>query len=216
VKSHVLGWATLGLLLNGPTLPVLGRQAPSWPDHIDRREATYRGGFIAPALPKPRFVLLDTSGALFDFWARTQGSVTLLFFGYTGCPDQCPLHMATIGTALKTMPTGLTDQVKLVFVTVDPSRDTPAVLRRWLDHFDNRFIGLTGSEGAIEAARRAAGIPAVRNAGAPGGSYGVSHQNVVLAYTKDNYAHVIYPGGFRKDDWVHDLPLLVKETWSRP
>src|SRR5262249_43299152 len=105
----------------------------------------YRGGVITPPLAKPRFVLTDTSGAPFDFWERTQGFVTLLFFGYTYCRDQCPLHMANIGSALKTLPSGFADKVKLVFVTTDPARDTPAVLRHWLDRFDRRFIGLTGT-----------------------------------------------------------------------
>src|SRR6267143_5825591 len=56
-------------------------------------QETYRGGLVAPPLSKPRFVLTDTSGAPFDFWNRTQGSITLLFFGYTYCPDECPMHM---------------------------------------------------------------------------------------------------------------------------
>jgi hypothetical protein len=50
----------------------------------------------------------------------------------------------------------------------------------------------------------------------PGRTYAVSHANFVVADTKDNLAHVIYPGGVRKDDWVHDLPLLITETWLRP
>src|SRR5438132_10877171 len=85
---------------------------------------TYRGGLVTPPLPKPRFVLTDTSGAPFDFWNRTQGSVTLLFFGYTNCPAECPMHMANIGMALKRLPSDVHSQVKLVFVTTDPARDT--------------------------------------------------------------------------------------------
>ena len=114
----------------------------------------YRGGVVKPPLPKPGFVLTDTSGAPFDFWNRTEGSVTLLFFGYTYCPDQCPMHMANLGAALKKLPRDSADQVKLVFVTTDPARDTPAVLRRWLDYFDKRFIGLTGTEAALEAVQK--------------------------------------------------------------
>src|ERR1700674_1070136 len=83
----------------------------------------YRGGIVTPALPKPRFVLPDTCGAAFDFQQRTNGYVTLLFFGYTNCPDQCPMHMANLGAALKKLPAGIADQVKLVFVTTDPERD---------------------------------------------------------------------------------------------
>jgi protein SCO1 len=99
---------------------------------VGRPQAAYRGGLVAPPLPKPRFVLTDTSGDRFDFWNRTQGSITLLFFGYTYFPDQCPMHMANIGAALKKLPPGIAGQVKLVFVTTDPARDTRVELRHWL------------------------------------------------------------------------------------
>jgi protein SCO1/2 len=187
------------------------------PTHRERRpEAIYRGGLVAPPLPKPKFVLTDTSGAPFDFWKRTVGSVTLLFFGYTYCPDECPTHMANIGAALKKLPPGVADQVKLVFVTTDPARDTPVELRRWLDNFDRHFVGLTGTEAALEAVQKAAGVPPAHKTEPRNGNYSNSHANFVVAYTKDNLAHVIYPGGVSKDDWMHDLPLLIKETWSRP
>jgi len=171
----------------------------------------YRGGLIAPPLPKPRFVLTDTSGAPFDFWNRTVGSVTLLFFGYTRCPDQCPMHMANIGHALKKLPADVADQVRLVFVTTDPSRDTPAELRRWLDQFDKRFVGLTGNDAALAAVERAAGVPAASRRESGTAGYAIAHANFVVAYGKDNAAHVIYPGGISAADWIHDLPLLVKE-----
>ena len=179
------------------------------------RRDEYRGGLVTPPLPKPRFVLTDTSGAPFDFWEGTQGSVTLLFFGYTNCPDQCPMHMTNIGAALKKLPPVTADEVKLVFVTTDPARDTPWALRRWLDNFDKHFVGLTGTAATLEAVQKAAGVPAAQKAGASGTNYAVTHANFVLAYTKDNQAHVIYPGGVNKDDWIHDLPLLIKEDWSR-
>ena len=174
---------------------------------------TYRGGLVTPPLHKPRFVLTDTSGAPFDFWNRTLGSVTLLFFGYTNCPDQCPMHMASIGAALKKLPPDIADQVKLVFVTTDPARDTPVRLRRWLDNFDKRFVGLTGTEAALEAAQAAARIGQARKVGPENGNYSVAHANFVVAYTKDNLAHLIYPGGVSGDDWIHDLPLLINRIW---
>jgi protein SCO1/2 len=179
------------------------------------RTDSYRGGLVTPPLPKPRFTLADTSGRPFDFSEETKGYVTLLFFGYTYCPDQCPMHMANLSAALKKLPAGLADRVKLVFITTDPARDTPQVLRRWLDLFDRRFIGLTGSERAIEAVQRAAGVPVATRTGPANGNYAVAHANFVLAYSQDNLAHLIYPGGVSKDDWVHDLPLLMKETWTR-
>jgi protein SCO1/2 len=126
------------------------------------------------------------------------------------------MHMAKIGLALKELPASVSDQVKLVFVTTDPARDTPAVLRRWLDTFGRRFIGLTGTEDALKAVQKAAGIPVARQTDVHNGDYGVAHANFVIAYTKDNLAHVIYPGDVSKDDWVHDLTLLVSETWQQP
>ena len=195
---------------------VSGQETKRDPTHAQHSEVTYRGGLVTPPLPKPRFVLTDTSGAPYDFWNRTLGSVTLLFFGYTYCPDQCPTHMANIGVALKKLPSGVSDQVKLVFVTTDPARDTPVELRRWLDNFDKHFVGLTGTEAALEAVQKAAGVPLAHKTEPGNGNYSIAHANFVVTYTKDNLAHVIYPGGVSKDDWIHDLPLLIKETWSRP
>lgn len=175
----------------------------------------YRGGLVSPLLPKPQFTLTDTSGAAYDFLAKTQGYVTLLFFGYTNCPDMCPLQMHMIADALKMIPPTSADQFKVVFVTTDPDRDSPQVLRRYLDHFDKRFIGLTGSQAAIDAAQTAANLPvAKKSAVRPDGAYEVGHAAFVLAYTKDNLAHVIYPVGMKQEDWVHDLPYLAQETWT--
>ena len=201
-------------LLAGADAPVSGQKQSPDPPSADPPKVTYRGGLVTPPLPKPNFTLTDTSGAPFDFWRETEGYVTLLFFGYARCPDQCPLHMANIATALKKMPRNLRDQVKLVFVTTDPVRDTPKVLRSWLDLFDNRFIGLTGSEAAIQTVQKAAGVPPARKAALGAENYAVGHANFVLAYTKDNLSHLIYPGGVTQQDWAHDLPELVKENWS--
>jgi protein SCO1/2 len=193
---------------------VSGQETKRYASHAEPYAATYRGGVIRPPLPKPRFVLTDTSGAPFDFRNRTQGTVTLLFFGYTYCPDQCPMHMSNIAAALKKLPSGITDQVKLVFVTTDPTRDTPLELRRWLDNFDKHFVGLTGTEATLEAVQKAAGVPLAHKT--QPGNYSIAHGNYVVAFTKDNLAHVIYPGGISKEDWIHDLPLLIKETWRQP
>src|SRR6266849_5989658 len=101
------GFVILGLL--GGDSKGLGAQRPEKaPEQSAARSGSqYRGGLVTPPLPKPRFMLTDTSGAPFDFWAKTQGNVTLLFFGYTNCPDECPLHMANIKRGLEKMPPAL-------------------------------------------------------------------------------------------------------------
>jgi len=190
------------------------KNAPGPATAAGASEAKYRGGMVSPPLAKPKFTLTDTSGAAYDFALRTQGYTTLLFFGYTHCPDMCPLQMSTIAQALKKIPPASADRFKVVFVTTDPERDSPTVLRTWLDHFDKRFIGLTGSDAQIAAAQIAANLsPAKKSAVRADGAYEVGHAAFVLAYTNDDLAHVIYPGGVNAEDWAHDLPLLATETW---
>ena len=167
----------------------------------------YRGGIVTPPLPKPSLTLTNTNGARFDLGPATEGNVTLLFFGYTHCPDVCPMHMAYLASALKRLPALIRDRIKLVFITTDPARDDPKTLRTWLDHFDKRFIGLTGSKAEIDAAQSSAHVPRA-------GKSGDGHAAFILAYTRDNLAHVIYPFGVSEADWLHDLPLLVREDWT--
>jgi len=214
--KRFLCWYVVALLLVEQASVMLGQEVNRVSTHAGIPQATYRGGLVAPPLPKPHFVLTDTSGARFDFWNRTRGSITLLFFGYTYCPDECPMHMANLGAALKRLPPGIAGQVKLVFVTTDANRDTRVELRRWLDNFDKRFVGLTGTPAALDAAQKAAGVPLAQKTDPRNGTYSVTHANFVVAYTKDNFGHVVYPGGVSEADWVHDLPLLVNETWGRP
>jgi len=96
------------------------------------------------------------------------------------------------------------------------ARDNRWELRRWLDNFDKRFVGLTGTPAVLDAAQKAAAVPLAQKTNPSAANYSVTHANFVVAYTEDNLGHVIYPGGASEDDWVHDLPLLVKESWGRP
>jgi protein SCO1/2 len=169
-----------------------------------------RGIVQSPGIPKPDFTLTDTSGQSFNLRAQTAGDVTLLYFGYTHCPDICPTHMANISAAMQKLPSTVTSQIKVVFVTTDPVRDTPTVLRAWLDHFDPAFIGLTGTLSQIHAAETASGLPNSAPETESGGNYAVGHAALVEAFTTDNLDHVVYPAGYVESDWVTDLPKLVR------
>ncbi len=176
--------------------------------------AALRGAVLNPPRAKPAFTLTDTTGRPFDFRRETEGSVTLLFFGYTHCPDICPTHMALIAHALKGLPADVTSHIKVVFVSVDPERDTAERLRTWLGHFSAEFIGLTGSQAEVDAAQTAAGVPLAYRQPFPNGDYSVAHAATVLAYTTDNVAHFGYPLGTSVEDWSHDLPRLVQNGWT--
>lgn len=176
------------------------------------------GPQIVPPLPKPDLVLTTTDGKPFDIRKDTEGYITLLFFGYTNCPDVCPVHMANIAGAMKKLGPEITNRIKVVFVTVDPNRDTPEVIRTWLNHFDDRFIGLRGDSASVASAFTQLRLgPAMHEAGpdslAPNPiQYTIGHAAIVLAYGTDNLAHVVYPFGIRQADWSKDLTLLVERS----
>jgi protein SCO1/2 len=172
-------------------------------------------GFELPApKPKPEFVLTSTQGRPYDFRRETDGYLTLLFFGYTHCPDICPVHMANLAAVLERLPSEISSRVRVVFVTTDPARDSTARLRRWLGNFNPSFVGLTGTQEQLTQAQIAAGVlPAAPDTASGSGDkrdYDVGHSAQVLAFTPDNQERVQYPAGTRQQDWAHDIPLLVK------
>jgi len=172
-------------------------------------------GFLGAELPepvgKPDFTFTDSKGLPFPLVAKTAGKVTLLFFGYTHCPDVCPVHLANIAAVLDKLPDDVQRNVMMVFVTTDPARDSLPVLDAWVKGFNPTFIGLTASDSVLTAAQQLVKVyPAVRDTvrDATGG-YVVGHSATVIAYTRDGKGRVMYPFGTRQRDWAHDLPLLV-------
>ncbi|MCH7717673.1 MAG: SCO family protein [Gemmatimonadetes bacterium] len=169
-----------------------------------------RGWIVDEPLPKADFTLESMNGGDFSFLKETEGFVTLLFFGYTNCPDICPLHMANISAVLRKLTPDVANQIKIVFVTTDPERDTPERMREWLGHFDRKFVGLRGTLDEVNAIQASIGLGAAFREEMPSGDYGMAHAAQVLAYTTDNRAHVTYAFGTRQEDWAHDLPMLVE------
>lgn len=200
-----LALATLALLV------MLGSAGckPASPKAVNLDGLT--GPKVTPPIVKPDFVLNTTEGKPFNFRPETEGYATLLFFGYTHCPDVCPVHLANIAAALKTLSPSVAERLKVVFVTTDPARDTPAVLRSWLDKFDTRFIGLVGTREEVTAALQQMQLPPFAIDSAPGDTtYYVDHVAMVLAFTRDDSAHVVYPFGVKQSDWANDLAILTK------
>ncbi len=177
-------------------------------------ERPFQGAILSEPWPKPDFLLTDTAGRPFAFREETRGYVTLLYFGYTYCPDVCPAHMANIASALRKLGEKERKQVKVIMVTVDPERDTPQRLREWLDLFDPSFIGLTGTlEEINEAGRRTMGQRWAPPEKVPLGErgYGVNHIGFVIAYDKQGLGRVIYPFGVTVDTYLHDIKKMVEE-----
>ncbi len=167
-----------------------------------------KGSRLARPLAKPDVVLTDTAGKAFDFRKETEGKLTLLFFGFTNCPDICPVHLANVADVVDDLSFEQQSNTRVVFVTVDPQRDTPAHMRKWLDNFDARFIGLYGDDETVNRFQdelllaRAVTIPT------EGGGYTVGHASQMIAFSPDGLARYVYPFGTRQSDWAHDLPRL--------
>jgi len=176
------------------------------------RETGYRGISLPDPIPAPDFVLTDTQGNPFRFDEETTGYVTLLFFGYTHCPDICPVHLANISVVLNDMTYSQSSRVKMVFVTTDPERDTPQRIREWLDNFNPSFVGLRGDLDEINQIQLGLKLaPAMKMEREPG-DYSVGHASQVLAFGADGLARLVYPAGVRQVDWANDLPKLVAEA----
>lgn len=139
-------------------------------------------------LPQPRsvgpFALVDQGGAPFTP-ERLAGEPSILFFGFTHCPDVCPETLATLARA--TRAAGV-PPLRVILVSVDPERDSPPVLARYVHAFDPRFIGLTGSPDAIAHLAKHLGVAYERIA-LPGADYTIDH--TAVAFLLDGAAHVV-------------------------
>jgi cytochrome oxidase Cu insertion factor (SCO1/SenC/PrrC family)/copper(I)-binding protein len=175
--------------------------------------ATFRGVILSPAIEKPDVTFTDFNGEPYNLRLETAGKVALLFFGYTHCPDVCPLHAANVAAVLKQMAFEDKAKIQFLFVTTDPERDTPARLKEWLGAFDPSFIGLTAPAEVLPQLQVALGMAPARKetiAGRDSSNYLVGHGAQVLAFGLDNYARVEYPFGIRQEDWANDLPRLAR------
>jgi protein SCO1/2 len=174
-----------------------------------------RGRVLPGPLTKPDVMLTDTRGEPYDLRRETDGYLTLLFFGYTFCPDICPIHMANLAAVIRTLRPATAQRVKVVFITTDPDRDTPERLGTWLANFDRSFIGLTGDTAVVNAAQRSLYLPLPQIGPADSaGGYLVGHAAAVVAFSPDNRARVLYPFGIRQADWAHDIPKLLEISWD--
>ncbi len=160
---------------------------------------------------KPDLVLTDTHGKKYDLRQETAGRPTLIYFGYTHCPDVCPLTMNNLAVAKKALPKAEQDKLRVVFVTTDPGRDTPAELGKWLNGIDPQFIGLTGDFATIQAGARSVGIAIEPTKKDKNGKLVSVHGTQVVAFSpKTNQGYVVYGEDATVDDYTKDLPKIIK------
>ncbi|MEU9332985.1 SCO family protein [Streptomyces sp. NPDC048290] len=160
---------------------------------------------------KPDLVLTDTQGKPYDLRAETAGKPTLIYFGYTNCPDVCPLTMNNIAVAKKQLPQAEQDELTVVFVTTDPERDTAEALGSWLKGIDSQVVGLTGDFATIQAGARTLGISIEPPTKDEDGKVVSTHGTQVVAFSpKTDGGYVLYGEDATVDDYTKDLPKLIK------
>ncbi len=178
----------------------------SAPAVVEAPDDEFAGLDLAEPYRRPTFTLTDTTGSQYDFRAATDGRPTLLFFGYTQCPDICPTTMADVAVALRGLEADVADQVQVVFVTTDPAFDTPDVLGEYLGRFDadlpTRFVGLTGDQEEIDRAQLATGVPLAEDQGR-------LHSSLLLLYGNDDEADVAFDAGNTARDIADDLEAVA-------
>ena len=154
--------------------------------------------------PLPEFTLTDTAGREFTR-ASLHGRHRLLFFGFTYCPDICPLTLQVLATAVDEIAARAPELVpEVVFVSVDPNRDTPARIRDYLRNFDAQFIGVVGPEAALEPLVQALGVT-VHRVETDGQQYNVVHNGTVFVVDSDASLVAIFGGS------SHDAAVLVSD-----
>jgi protein SCO1 len=167
------------------------------------------GAVLVKQYVAPELELTDTSGDPYSLAADTDKPLTLVFFGYTHCPDICPLTMANIASAMSRLSDEQRAQVDVVVVTTDPARDDAATLRAWLDRFDPDFIGLTGTLSTIREVGDEMGVFLAKGKKMPDGGYEVDHGTPLLALDAADRCPVVWTQGFSPQDLAEDVAAML-------
>ena len=169
-----------------------------------------RATVLPAANALPFFELLDHNGDLVHTEVF-RGQWDLVFFGFTNCPDICPATLQILATAKRELAaSGTTPLPRIVLVSVDPERDTPDVLRQYMQHFGDDNLGLTGDLENIGKLTSALGIYFAKGPTTENG-YNVDHSAAVLVVNEAGEFHALFGGSATVDDIVHDFPILVAQ-----
>ena len=171
---------------------------------------SFNGQIVEPPVAAADIVMVATNGervALHDF----AGQITLVYFGYTFCPDVCPATMSVLSSAMERLTTSQRERVQVVMITVDPARDTPEKLAGYLAHFDPSFIGMVGTEAEIAAAAAAFSAIYHKHEGTVATGYLIDHTASVAVIDQQGQWRLTLPFGLSRDNVVAEIKHLMQE-----
>jgi protein SCO1/2 len=143
--------------------------------------------------------------------ADFKGKIVVLTFGFTNCPDICPTTLADIAQARRSLPATQANQVQVLFVTLDPERDTRAVLAEYVPAFDRTFIGLSGDEDAIRRTAQEFKIAYQKSKSTSGSGYAVDHSTQSYVLDAEGRLRLLVGHKRLADDLAHDLKALFDQ-----
>ena len=170
--------------------------------------AGLKSGLFEPPRVAPAIALQASDASAFDL-AKYRGKVVVLEFGYTHCTEVCPVSLNSLAQARKLLGADAA-RLQVVFITVDPARDTVPRLKGYLAHFDPGFIGVTGSAAQVDAVLKAYGIAAKRMGGGGDAGYMMSHSSYLYFIDTRGMLRAMMPFGRPAADIVHDVQLLLR------
>ena len=169
----------------------------------------FHGNPYSTRKPAPDFTLTDTQGRLFRLSAE-RGTPVLLFFGYTHCPNSCPSILYNVGWIFDQLASRPEYRIRFIMVSIDPQRDTPAVLASYLHAYHSDFIGLTGDASSIQKILSAYGISTEIKQGS-GGDYTISYSPDIFAIDRQGNLVTRYPYGTEPESILNDMYYLIQE-----
>ena len=173
---------------------------------------SFTGSRVEQPYQAPDIPLTDTSGRPYSLASDTDKPLTLVFFGYTKCPDYCPLVMNNIAAAMNRLDDADRERVDVVFVTTDPARDDRPTLRRYLDGYDEDFIGLTGELSTIIEVGDPLAIYVNDGKKLPTGGYDLGgHSTFTLGIDDDDEAVVLWNQETSSTEFAADIQTLLNE-----
>ncbi len=169
-----------------------------------------KSGAFDPPRMAPDFSLRGSDGTELKL-SRFRGKLVVLEFGYTFCPDVCPVSLAMLAEARKKLGAQAAD-VQVIYVTVDPERDTAEHMRKFLAAFDPTFIGATGTPAQLEKVRKDYGITATKKMmDGSKTAYTVHHSSYLYFVDSKGSLRALMPFGRTADDIAHDARILLKK-----
>lgn len=172
-------------------------------------EQSWQTKDISGLMPALEFTLVDENGREVK-GQDYRGKVTLLFFGFTNCPDVCPTTLARLAAATSKLSEEAREDVRVLFVSVDPARDDLETLRQYTDAFGPEFIGLTGDKAALDALTRRYRVTYGYGEKDEAGNYAVSHSSAVFAFDREGEVRLLIRASDPMDGIVADLRQLLE------